>query len=363
MLTQGWSRYRWEDILKENPGYFEFRPEQNGMLITAKIIDKRTGRAPQPTIAYLSVPGKPFGFSATLSRADGSLIFHPGSFYGNREIIVQADGRLDSNLHIEMGNPFSDQFARLSPADPVLPGGVHKQLLERSIATQAENAYRTAEKRRLVPLPAGDTTDFYGEPDLRYNLDDFTRFVTMEEVIREFVQDVRVRKNTATTYFRVRNALFNTFFDDDPLLLIDGVPVFNGEKMMAINPLKIEKIDVISHRYHFGPSLTDGIVSFVSYDGDLGGYQPDPSAVAVQYNGIQQHREFYSPVYTAGEQSPLPDLRNQLAWIPRIEIDATGQKQLTLSTSDWKGRFAVVVQGITPDGLPGYAVKTFTVVQ
>lgn len=361
MLTQGWSRFRWEDILKNKPGYFDFRPETSGLTITGKITDKRTNLPPHPTIAYLSVPGRSFSFSTTLSRVDGTLSFSVGKFYGSKEIIVQTNNRTDSSLHIEIANPFSDRFSRLASPESQIPQGAQHQLLLRSIGMQAENAYRPAEKHRLVPLPPADTIGFYGHPDLRYNLDDYTRFVTMDEVIREYVQDVRVRRNGTNAYWRVRNVLFNTFFEDDPLLLIDGVPVFDGDKMIEINPLKVRKIDVVSHRYRFGPSLTDGIVNFVTYDGDLGGYQLDPSAVAVQYNGIQQLQEFYTPAYTPGAQNPLPDLRNQLLWLPEIGIDAKGAKHLSLFTSDVQGKYAVVVQGITPDGIPGYSVSTFKV--
>ena len=205
---------------------------------------------------------------------------------------------------------------------------------------------------------------FFGRPDLHFNLDDYTRFATLDEIIREYVDNVRVRLGSGHAYFRVRNALFNLFFDDDPLLLIDGVPVFNGDKMIVTDPVKIEKIDVVSHKYFFGPSISDGIVSFSSYDGDLAGYELDPNAIAVQYNGLEQKREFYTPVYAgdAKGQTTIPDFRNQLLWAPDITTDAAGNRQIPLNTSDLTGKFALIVQGITREGLAGYSVMTFTVV-
>jgi hypothetical protein len=363
MLTQGWTRFRWEDVLQNKKPYFEFLPETNGPIINGKVIDKRTGLPPSPVIGYLSVPGRRFKLSTALSNSDGNLFFHVDNFYGNKEIIVQTNGQTDSNYRIDITNPFSDRFSVWPQSDPLFSPQWKTQLLARSIGVQAENAYRPREKYRFLPPAAEDTTGFYGISDLRYNLDDFTRFVTMDEVIREYVENVRVRLQNGRSTFRVRNVLFNTFFEDDPLLLIDGVPVFNGDKMIGINPLKIEKIDIVSHRYFLGPSITDGIVSFRSYDGDLGGYQLDPNAVVVQYNGLQQHREFYSPVYESDDRirSPLPDLRNQLLWRPDITTDTTGKKRLTLYTSDLTGTFALIVQGLSAEGLAGYAVKTFTV--
>ncbi len=234
-----------------------------------------------------------------------------------------------------------------------------------------ENAYLPGRRQRLLPSPNRDTSVFYEPDDQHYNLDDYVRFVTVDEVIREIVQDARMRWQSGKAYFRVRNALINLYFDDDPLLLIDGVPVFNADKIVGLDPLKVEKIDVISHRYFLGPSIADGIVSFRSYDGDLGGYQLDPNAVVVQYNGLQQHREFYSPVYAS--DAPDPALRQtprssgtNCFGAPDTITDRCRQKHpySLLNTSDLVRQLAHwLCRDLSGDGLPGYAVKTFTVNQ
>ena len=371
MLTQGWSRFRWEDVLHDQKPVFDFLPEDGGPVIYAKITDKRAGTQPGPTIAYLSVPGRRFKVAAALSKPDGTVFFHLENFYGNKEIILQTNESVDSIYRIDISNPWSDRFPMGPVSGPAGRSGLNgqsspqwkSQLLNRSIAVQAENAYRPKEKYRVVPIAEKDTTGFYGTSDLSYKLDDYVRFVTMDEVIREYVDNVKVRFTSGKAYLRVKNALFNLFFEDDPLLLIDGVPVFQGDKFISINPLKIERIDVVSHRYYLGPAISDGIVSLRSYEGDLGGYQLDPNAVVVQYNGLQEHREFYTPIYesAAQTQSPVPDLRNQLMWRPDILTDASGKQEVPIYTSDLAGKFAIVLQGLAADGSIGYAVKAFTV--
>jgi hypothetical protein len=364
MLTRGWSRFRWEDILKDRDPWFEFLPETNGPVINGKVVDKKTGQPPPPVMAYLSVPGQHFKLATALSQPDGSIYFHLDNFYGSRTLIAQTNSLTDSNCRIEVSNPWSDRYALFPLSSFNYSTSWSDQLLRRTIDAQSENAYLTARKHRFSAA-AEDTVAFYGAADLKFNLDDYTRFVTMEEVVQEFVDNVRIRRSSGHTYFRVRNALFNLFFDDDPLLLIDGIPVFNADKLVATDPGKIEKIEVISHRYILGPSITDGVISFRSYDGEFAGYELDPNAVAVQYNGLDQHREFYTPIYDAiGKGLPsIPDFRNELLWAPNILIDATGKKALPLYTSDLTGKFALVVQGITRDGLAGYSIVTFSVSQ
>ena len=364
MLTRGWSRYRWEDILADHKAAFEFIPEINGPVITARVVDKQTGQPPRQTIGYLSLPGQHFQLATALSRPDGTLQFHLEPFYGIRAVIAQTNPEIDSNLRVDVAAPWSDRFAPFALPGPGDPVRWASQLLQRSIDAQSENAYLSAKKHRFVAMEE-DSIPFYGTADLRYNLDDYVRFATMEEVIQEFVDNVRVRRRSGHAYFRVKNALFNLFFEGDPLLLIDGIPVFNPDKLMSTDPAKIRKIEVVSHKYIFGPSVTDGVVSFKSYDGEFGGYELDPNAVAIQYNGLDRHREFYTPVYTAEDkgQPSIPDFRNELIWAPEIVVDTTGKKTVPVYTSDKTGRFLLVVQGMTKEGLAGYSTGTFTVGQ
>ena len=364
MLTKGWSRFRWEDILNDRKPAFEFLPEINGPVILAKVIDRRTGQAPAPLIAYLSAPGEHFKLAAAFSQPNGNIYFHLDNLYGSRTLIAVTNPQRDGNCRIDLINPWSDRFAPL-PLPPVQYAAAWSdQLLRRTIDAQVENAYLSASKHRYAGVST-DTVPFYGTADLNYNLDDFVRFVTMDEVIREFVDNVKIRLKSGHSYFRVKNALFNLFFDDDPLLLIDGIPVFYADKLIATDPAKIEKIEVVSHRYVLGPSITDGVVSFRSYDGEFAGYELDPNAVAIQYNGLDRHREFYTPVYDGGDKGmpSIPDFRNELLWAPNIRIGATGKATLPLYTSDENGKFALVVQGITKDGLAGYSMVTFSVGQ
>jgi len=58
MLTQGWSRFRWEDILTSSPKPFQYLPEPNGLLIQGQLTQIGTNK-PQPRImTYLASPGR-----------------------------------------------------------------------------------------------------------------------------------------------------------------------------------------------------------------------------------------------------------------------------------------------------------------
>jgi hypothetical protein len=363
LLTQGWTRFRWDDILKNKTPYFEFLPELGGSIVQGKIVDRKTGQPLPSVMAYLSIPGTKFEFSTAVSRKDGKLRFDINDPGGSHELIVQTNSRLDSNCRIDLADPFSDHYAGYQ-----LPGLRFDRfektgLADRHISVQVENAYRAKEKHRFLSSSLLDSFAFYGKPDLKYQVEDYTRFVTLEEVMHEYIQDVRLRRQSGDYYFRVRNAPFDNFFDLDPLLLLDGVPVFDANKLVAIDPAKIAQIDIMNRKYYTGPLVNEGIISLRSNEGDLAGYTLDPNAVVIGYEGIQQRREFYVPPYAAGPvPDRLPDNRNQLLWSPGIRTGPDGKKAISFYTSDLPGKYALVVQGLSVNGLPGYTVLTFEVV-
>jgi hypothetical protein len=106
-----------------------------------------------------------------------------------------------------------------------------------------------------------------------------------------------------------------------------------------------------------------GILSFVTYNGDLPGFDLDPHTIVMDYGGLEAQREFYSPAYNTKEEfeSRLPDFRRLLYWQPTLITDKQGNNTQSFFSSDSPGKYVMVVQGISPNGKIGYAKKGFTV--
>jgi hypothetical protein len=157
--------------------------------------------------------------------------------------------------------------------------------------------------------------------------------------------------------------LFGTYFEEDPLILLDGIPIGDASKIVALDPLKIRRIEVVTHNCYVGSSVFEGVVNVKSYSGEIGATQIDPNALVVEFEGLQQQRVFYSPVYDSQvtRDSHMPDFRNVLNWTPQIQLDPAGTSRINFYSSDLKGKFAVVIQGISKDGLPARAVSFFEV--
>jgi hypothetical protein len=212
-------------------------------------------------------------------------------------------------------------------------------------------------------MPETDTTSFYGVPDKSFLLDDYTRFTTIEEILREFVPQVNVRKQNGKFRLQMYDGE-NKTLNYDPLVLLDGVPMFDVDRFMtSLDPLKLSRLDVIPNTYFLGPIRAEGITSFISYNGDMAEFEPDAGSLVVDYEGLQLRREFYSPDYSVPElrNSRLPDFRNVLYWQPHLNTDETGKSAVSFFTSNQPGKYRIVVHGITEDGKAVTGVSSFTV--
>jgi hypothetical protein len=198
-----------------------------------------------------------------------------------------------------------------------------------------------------------DTTTFF-EPDATFYLDDYTRFPVMEEVFREYITGVYVRRNGDSYHFRILDFSRTETFRENPLILLDGLPVFDATDIINLNPLSIEKIETVRRRFLKGVNLFSGIVSLSSYDGDLIGYTPEAKALRMSYEGLQPHRLYPGPSYdrTSEEEERMPDYRNVLYWNPQVSTDEKGSLIVEFFTSDNDGLYKIKVEGISAGGLP-----------
>ncbi len=147
------------------------------------------------------------------------------------------------------------------------------------------------------------------------------------------------------------------------MVLLDGVFVPDLNKLIEYNPLKIRKLEVVSRTYYLGNLSFNGIANFSTYNGKTEGYEYDPSALVLDYEGLQQQRQFSAPLYENQKEidNRLPDFRNLLFWQPTITTSGTGNKSLSFYTSDIAGKYVIVLQGMTKDGQLGVKHLEFEV--
>ncbi|MEI2710981.1 MAG: hypothetical protein V9E96_18480 [Chitinophagaceae bacterium] len=361
LLTQGWRRFNWNNIIANKAPSNTFLPEYESQIITGKVINKQTLLPAEGIAVYLSLPGKEFGFANAYSQADGSFFAIMPNIYGTSELVAQTNSKIDSNYRIDINSPYWSQVSTNTIPNFSLEKKWSNSLNEYSIALQAQRIYTP---QKAVTSSANiNYKPFYIKSDNKYLLDNYTRFSTMEEVMREYVADVLVRrKNNKFVFYAADNPRF-TYFSTEPLLLVDGIPAFDADKIIAADPLKVQQIDVVARRFFSGKLAFDGIVNYSSYDGTMGIKSLSSESLVIDYDGIEAQREFYSPKYELATEleSRLPDYRTVLYWNGNITTTTKGATKISFYTSDLIGKYTATLQGLTSNGIPLKATISFEV--
>jgi hypothetical protein len=359
MISQGWTQFDWNKVLNGNTAHFKFLPEYTGPIITGRITNTTNNRPSNGIMAYLTIPGVPTQLYVAKSDSAGQLLFNAGSFYGLREIVVQTNPLQDSTYHIDIANPFSEQYNNAAIPALNINESTKQALMDNSLNMQVQNIFAANQLKQFY-TPNIDSNAFYGIPTKTYMLDNYTRFTTMEEVLREYVTAIAVSKRQGkfvVRSYKVDQPLGN------PLILLDGVPVFDADKLFKFDPLKVKRLEMVSANYRYGPAFFNGVMSVTTYKGEGLTYEIDPRAVVLDYDGLQLERKFYSPVYDSEAQlnSSIPDFRTALYWNPEVITQTGGKTNLKFYTGDKAGRYVGIIEGISVNGEVGSQHFSFEV--
>lgn len=357
MMVHGWRRFDWTDVLNQAPA-IKFAAENNGHTIVCRVTDAITGLPVKDAKIFLSIPETTYKLYPGLSNDSGIVQIRVNEYYGKGEIIVQAVERKD-NYKIEVLKPFSGEFTTSSGGSLTIAQSTKALLENYSIGMQSQYIYSNDSIQKFSIPPLKDSLPFFGKGQSVYMLDDYIRFNTMEEVLREYVKEINVGVKGGNLKFKLLNEPHEEYYSDNLLVMIDGVPLTDPDKVFAVDPLKIRRIDIFPRRYVLGTSMFFGLANFATYKENHESIDIDPKAVVLDYEGLQIRRRFYSPEYSSPEQlrSRIPDLRNTLYWSPDVSSDP----QVQFYTGDNKGKYLVIVQGLDARGYPLNSVSEFTV--
>lgn len=338
----------------------KYLAEYEGHIILGKLIEESTGQEAvydEHMMPFVSLPGENIRLFAGKTEKDGSVQFFTKKINGSKEVVSSLSGNNADKYRVDIESPLIlDHTKKQLP--PLELAGYQEKLLQRSMAVQVLYSYMNDSLNRL------ESTEslFRYSPDRLYIMDEYTKFATMQEVITEFVTFVRFRTLYGQRYL-------STFREDigyssgNTLVLLDGIPIFNHEIIFKYNPLNIERIETYFDRYVYGDKWYDGIIHFITRNRNYPDLKPDPATRFFSYDGTQKRRVFYSPVYgtEANRSSRLPDFRHTLYWNPDIKTENKNSVSIPFYTSDLKGEYQVIVEGLTDDGKPVYVTSNFIV--
>ena len=320
-------------------------PEYEGEIITAQSNEKT---------AYISAIGNYSDIYIAESADDGTVRFFTGNIYGDVELV----GNIAS-----IRQPFAEPQLK-APSPLLISQSLRDRLEFRGAAMQIGRRFDSDTLCEL--LPKRENT-LLGAERITYLLDDYTRFPLMEEVIVEYISQIRARKKadgTRDIQVKIEN-VFRTgeFAEDASLMMVDGVPIFDHEMIYRYDPMLVESIDIYPYAYFIGSRQFDGIVNMKTYKGTIPSLTFGPEVRIIEFQGTA-----IPMAYTCrnlAENADYPDYRQTLYWHPLLTAGAAGTTDSSITvicnTPDYNGTFSIVVEGITSSGRPVFKKQAFKV--
>ena len=329
-------------------------PELEGHLISGNIKYRKTREPVKNENISLSFVGKTALCQFAKTGAKGEFHFKT-SEHGMKEIVIQPLSETIKDYYVELNNPFSPA-TKIQNWVPFIPDT--SKLAEINnviISMQVKNIYEPYMPAETKNSVLGARPNFYGKPDNTILMSKYIELTSLKEVVKEIIPGVSTVKKNDKINFKLFYQYQSQPYENNPLVLVDGVPVYDLEKVITINSRDLEKIDVFTTRYYISDIVMDGILHFITKKGNLDVIDLDRSAYRVEYDLPELKPEFLSPDYSSVERlhDHLPDFRNTLYWNPDMHTDKTGKAPVEFYSSDESAEYIIVVEGITREGKTG----------
>jgi len=330
------------------PFQFNFLPDRNGTAISGTVVASSSGEPAPETRIHFSILGEDPAYLVATSDQDGRFLLKIPARIGNQEMFVVPEHPPDQSLEVRIDNDFTTEALPFSSESYTLPEDEKLLASRLSLQMQLQLAFLAESEpdtsimtNRIEPVP------FYGRPEISVKIDEFVSLPNMEEVIENLIPITYVVRRGGKADFLIKsdNPMISLY---RPLILIDHIPVFDVDVVLAIPPSKIDRIEVIPEVYVLGEVKYGGIICFTSRQGDLAGMKLSEGSYFFDYATLHPPLAPQGPRYKGG--SRIPDTRNTLLWMDHLELQKGSSSKVSFQAASLPGTYLILLRGVSSDG-------------
>lgn len=373
MLTQGYRRFSYQEILANRFPQTAYLPEQ-GITVSGSLRD-RTGMPVKKGALRLTGPGRSVS-AETLTTNSGIFNFKNLVFEDGMELLLNAKYSANgSNLMIMLdeqafpevtSNPdIGTEVLNIDSTLSAYLDNSKKQYSNLRTLKEVKITGATIKKPSHADHPA--LSGLSSIPDHQLNGDRFkdcndllTCLKSMAlgltfdtdkfYVSRDYQQGnrtpVQIFINSAPVDAFNLNSVMPADVESVEIFLRDQLGItfknYNANGILVINTKKVPKSNM---------SLSD-----------LKKMMPEPNTMKFIPKGYTKVREFYAPKYTTpGSSYTGNDLRTTIYWNPKIQTGTAGDTVVEFYNADGKGTYRAVIEGLDKNGNPGRFIYRYTV--
>ena len=342
----------------------KYRFESDGHYLSGKVKYREGNISDFSDFLYMSVQGKVAEFRYAGIDTAGRFSFVLPVDSRSRTLILQPD-HATNNMMLEIEPSFSWIQPSSHYYKDILSDSIIEVFSELSFNYQAAKIYGTRTKKVNEINGKTETKKrrFYGIPEMEILLDDYIKLPSMEEVFLELLPGVILRSRKSEYEIKITNPLTGIYYDEPPLVMIDGVIINDLRVLVNLDPETVEKIEVVKTPYLIQDLILHGIVNVITRSGDFSNITMPDYAVIMPYRVTDKSPVFSAPDYSDDltRNNRKPDLRNTLYWNPSMKTNRNGIAEIEFWTSDLPGNYTIKIQGISYTGARFSMNKSFTV--
>ncbi|TYR34208.1 carboxypeptidase regulatory-like domain-containing protein [Sphingobacterium phlebotomi] len=377
LMTQGFRRFSYDDLVTEKLPQVQFMPEQG--ITLSGILRLNTGR-PQPNGGLLlSIPSRNIRKDAYTDN-QGRFIFENLVFPDSSKVTINARGNDNfRNLVINMDQTY---FPGIDQGNPYASDNVQNIDQEmKAYLNNSKNEYRTSilidevqvtgVQRKMVTSKEFSSLSGLSMPEHRIEGERLSGCNVLTMCLTTMLTGITY-DNQTLKYHVTRN--YNQGSRVPVQFFLDGMPI-DEPALNSIIPSDIEAIEIflrdelgtVSRMYQ-----NDGVVSIMTKKKDqskqprmslaeIESMLPKTNVIDMVPLGYVKERQFYSPKYDTPDSKNTNDYRTTIYWNPDVVLDDEGNATLNFYNGDGNGRYKVVVEGQDETGNAGRAVYYYNV--
>lgn len=379
MMTQGWRRYRWSDILKDELPAPKFLFE-GGISLSGEI-SRQNGKAfekPVNLTFMFSLKDSTRLFGMGMAEKDGSFVVNNLNFVDSAQVIVQAiAGNNNRNTKIFINKAFSPKvqivaipFNAVSFDEKELADYLKrtKEALdfERSLRFNKSILLNEVQVKAKKKVEERDTRVLYDTPSKSLKVDQtMIGYMNVLDLIRGRFAGVQVSGDAMNPTITIRGVSSFTG-SSEPMFLLDGMRT-DKSAILMLPVVDVDKVDVLTGAESaiYGMGAGNGVISVLTKRGNPNYDYSKDKALGVENFGIAGYsptKEFYAPKYDVPlPEHVRPDFRSTIFWSPKIKTNANGKANITFFNTDATTKVNINLEGISSTGIPIVAKTTYSV--
>ena len=322
-------------------------PEINGIMLEGRVIGTDNQKTIPDAKVFLSSPDTFANLQFTYTNYDGIFRFILNDYYNNKNLILNLpdikSGRIELVDKYELKEPFI-------PSKQFPDSMIKSYLLKSQSIVQVQKIYKIETKQDVTKAISlqGAAPMVYPPVTNPIYPSDFVSLPDFVEISREILPYLKTRKHDERYEARMVDVDNARFFNYDPQIFLDGVPINNINQIIDLGTEKIKKIETIAVERYDGNLFLQGILAVFSYKMEINNIVWESPALFTKY--ITFHPESILKTPSVAKTGKTPDFRQLLYWDPLLILKANEKKILEFSASDEKGAFEITVEGITSEG-------------